>query len=94
MGERCEACGQPLPTSGKVLTPHELDALSAWWHTGSVKGASDMLGLTERTITNQLYSARARYGFHKTTELVQLHFGQLRTRDDLIRSHNQRRAAA
>lgn len=94
MTDVCPTCGQLMPKPAKVLTPHELDALSAWWHTGSVRGAANMLGVAERTITNQLYSARIRHDLHKTVELVRLHFSELRSADELMRSHNQRKAAA
>ena len=88
MSKNCPTCGQSLPGRGStVLTPAELDALSAWWHTGSIKRAADLLSRSERTIINQLYRARIREDVHTTLELLQLHIGELRTMGDLMRSH-------
>lgn len=42
------------------MTPALLDALMAWWHTGSVKQAAIRLGLAEQTVKNQLATARRR----------------------------------
>ena len=92
----CPTCGNQMPDHpGEPLTAAELDALSAWWHTGSIKGAADLLSRAERTVINQLYRARIRDGVHTTLELVQLHIGELRTMSDLLKSHNlsRRRAA-
>jgi DNA-binding CsgD family transcriptional regulator len=84
----CPSCGQVLPgTHGKPLTPAELDALSAWWHTGNMKRAADLLSRSERTVINQLASARIRNGVHTTLELLQLHIGELRSMSDLLTSH-------
>lgn len=96
MNETCPTCGQLMPDKArKRLTPAELDALSAWWHTGSVKGAADLLSRSERTVINQLYGARIRNGVHKTALLVQLHIGELRSMSELVTSHKvaQRKVA-
>lgn len=88
MSKECPTCGQLMPGSGNTeLTPAELDALSAWWHTGSIKRAADLLSRSERTVINQLYRARIREDVHTTLELLQLHIGELRTMSDLVRSH-------
>lgn len=42
------------------MTPALLDALMAWWRTGSVKAAAERLGLAEQTVKNQLATARRR----------------------------------
>lgn len=42
------------------MTPALLDALMAWWRTGSVKDAAMSLGLAEQTVKNQLATARRR----------------------------------
>ena len=85
----CQSCGQPLPPGDSApLTPAELDALSAWWHTGTVRKAAALLSRSERTVVNQLYSARIRNKVHTTLELVQLHLDSLRSLPDLIASHN------
>jgi len=72
------------------LTAGEMDALSAWWHTGSVKRAADLLSRSPRTVINQLYAARIRNGVHTTHELLQLHLGSLRTMSQLLTQHNDR----
>lgn len=91
----CPTCGQKLPEPLAIrhITDAELDALSAWWWTRSVKGAATLLGLAEQTVKNQLADARRRNQAHKTIELVQVFGGQLRTLDQ-IGSHNRRRTAA
>lgn len=93
----CPTCGQSMPEnlrSRAALTDGELDALSAWWHTGSVRKAADLLSRADRTIVNQLYSARIRDGVHTTLELVQVHMGELRTMRELLGSHNSTRRKA
>jgi DNA-binding CsgD family transcriptional regulator len=85
----CPSCGQSMSSGESApLTPAELDALSAWWHTGTVRKAAALLSRSERTIVNQLYSARIRNKVHTTLELVQLHLASLRSMPDLIESHN------
>lgn len=42
------------------MTPALIDALFAWWTTGSVKKAAVNLGLAEQTVKNQLATARRR----------------------------------
>jgi hypothetical protein len=94
----CPTCGQTIPEgqrSRAILPDAELDALSAWWHMGSIKGAADLLSRSERTVINQLYSARIRNDLHRTVELAQLYLGSLRSRSELLTSHkNSRRKAA
>jgi hypothetical protein len=50
------------------VTPALLDALTAWWRTGSVKQAAADLGLAEQTVKNQLATARRRS--HVDTNLL------------------------
>ena len=89
MSQPCPTCGQLwTPPENRGLTPAELDALSAWWHTGTIKRAADLLSRAERTVINQLYSARIRNNVHTTLELVQLHLGELRTMRELVTQHN------
>lgn len=91
----CLSCGQPIPArEGAPLTPGELDALSAWWHTGTVRKAATVLSRAPRTVVNQLYQARIRNNVHTTLELAQLHMGELRTMRDLVTKHNHSRKAA
>jgi hypothetical protein len=42
------------------MTPALLDALMAWWRTGSVRQAAEQLGRAEQTVKNQLATARRR----------------------------------
>jgi hypothetical protein len=97
MNALCPTCGQPVPEnrSRAALPAAELDALSAWWHMGTIKAAADLLSRAERTVINQLYSARSRNNLHTSLELAQLYMGSLRSRSELLASHksNQRKAA-
>jgi DNA-binding CsgD family transcriptional regulator len=87
----CPHCGQMIPNSKRAeLTAGELDAVSAWWHTGSVKRAADLLSRAERTVVNQLYSARIRNNVHTTVELAQMYFGELRSVSELMAQHKVR----
>lgn len=81
-----------MPSGGGAapLTAAELDALSAWWHTGTVRGAANLLSRAERTVANQLYSARIRNNVHTTVALLPLYLGSLRTVSDLLTQHNVR----
>lgn len=91
----CLSCGQPIPPrEGAPLTSGELDALSAWWHTGSVRKAATLLSRAPRTVVNQLYGARIRNNVHTTLELAQLHMTELRTMRELLTSHNHKRREA
>lgn len=76
------------------LTKRELDALSAWWATGSVKEAAAMLGTTPQTVKNQLYMARIRVGAANNAILVQKHLKVLRSAAELIAQHNVGGSAA
>jgi hypothetical protein len=76
------------------LTDAELDAVSAWWHMGTIKRAADLLSRAERTVINQLYSARIRNNLHTTLELAQMYMGDLRTVSQLVAQHNKSRREA
>lgn len=91
----CEACGQPMPDPARLqrITAAELDALSAWWWAKSARGAARVLGLSEQTVKNELWTARRRHGLNKTLELAQMFFGQLRSLEELMQ-HNRERPAA
>ena len=96
-GVLCPRCGQPMPEdqrSRAILPAGELDALSAWWHMGSIKRAADLLSRAERTVINQLYSARNRNKVHTSLELAQLYMGSLRSQSDLVASHKKTRRKA
>lgn len=88
MTQECPTCGNPLlEPSSNTLSPAELDALSAWWHMGSIRAAANLLSRSERTVINQLYKARIRDGVHTTSALLRLHMAEIRTKSELIRSH-------
>ena len=97
MSALCPTCGQPIPEARPraILPAGELDALSAWWHMGTIKAAADLLSRAERTVINQLYSARTRNNLHTSLELAQLYMGALRSRSELLASHksHQRKVA-
>jgi hypothetical protein len=94
MTDYCDKCGQMLPKPAKRLTSAELDALSAWFHAGSAKAAAVLLGVIEQTVKNQLYRARIRHDVHRTADLVVSHLGELRSLDELRRSHNLEKGKA
>ena len=96
MSQVCRTCGHILPALEGVpaLPVRELEALSAWWHLGTTKSAADLLSRSERTVINQLYSARRRNGLHTTGDLVPLYLGGLRTMAQLVTSHNVNRRKA
>jgi len=87
----CPTCGQDRDDRvGEPLTDAEIDALSAWWVTGTTKKAAALLGLAERTVVNQLYRARMRDQVHTTGDLIPLHIAQLRSMTQLMALHNER----
>lgn len=89
MTDLCSSCGQPIPSGdAKPLSPAEREALSAWWHTGSVDKAAALLSRAPRTVVNQLYSARTRDGVHTTHDLMKLHYADLIPLGDLVTRHN------
>jgi DNA-binding CsgD family transcriptional regulator len=92
----CPTCGQHVESTGAApLTPAELEALSAWWHTGNIKRAAALLHRSPRTLRNQLYRARIRNNVHQSVQLVPLYLDSLKPLGDLITSHNfSRRKAA
>lgn len=52
------------------MTPRQLDALAAWWHAGSVRGAAALLGIAEQTAKNELLAARRGSGVESNVALV------------------------
>jgi DNA-binding CsgD family transcriptional regulator len=94
MSERCPTCGQPLPRSTDVVLPErELVALSAWWATGRYREAAMLAGVAVQTLKNQLLRARNRVAVHTTHELALMYLGRLRSKAELLESHNDRVAA-
>lgn len=91
MTDVCPACGRPYDKPSDVVLPaRELVALSAWWLTGRYREAAMLAGVATQTLKNQLAHARNRVGVHNTHELALLYLGKLRSKEDLLRSHNER----
>lgn len=87
----CPNCGQLMPTARpSELTLRELIAISAWWHTGSVKKAAVLAGVAEQTMKNQLRSARNRSHVTNNLDLASAHIGALWSLAALLESHNLR----
>ncbi len=93
IGDLCPHCGQQLPSSGGYLTARELDVLTAWWMTDSVKGAAQMVGVGEQRAKNLLSRARIRNAVSSNGELLALHFGAVRTKATKVMQQNMRRVA-
>lgn len=51
-------------------TKRELEVIAAWWHTGTVVGAAELLGIRESTAKNLLHTARLRTGQSNTLMLA------------------------
>lgn len=90
----CHSCGQALPRSSQYLTPRELDVLTCWWLTDSVKEAARLAGVGEQRAKNLLAAARIRNGAASNVRLLALHFAAVR--DSALRrvQHNERVEAA
>jgi DNA-binding CsgD family transcriptional regulator len=74
----CPHCGQTLPIGGAYLTPRELDVLTEWWLTASVKKAAVNLGIGEQRAKNLLVQARNRNNVQNTAQLLALHIVDVR----------------
>ena len=59
------------------LTPRELDVLAAWWHVGSVKGAAELLNLSEQMAKGTLWMARTRTGAPNNLTMARLYAAKL-----------------
>lgn len=95
MTDLCPTCGQAWPDRlpGK-LTERELDLLSAWRHTQSVKLAAAQIGVGEQRAKNMLSAARNRSGAQSNAELLHLHLADLLSRADVVVSQTTTRSAA
>ena len=58
--------------AARAITNRELQVIAAWWHTGTVKEAAGLLGVTEQTAKNQLHTARLRTGAPNTLVLARM----------------------
>ena len=52
------------------VTPRQLEAVTAYLATGSIKGAADMLGVSPHTLAKHLSNARHRAGVETSLQLV------------------------
>lgn len=92
--EICHSCGQALPRSSQYLTGRELDVLTCWWLTDSVKEAAHLAGVGEQRAKNLLAAARIRNGAGSNARLLALHFAAVRESALKRVSHNIRREEA
>lgn len=90
----CPTCGHLLTVDAPMLTSRELDALSAWWITRNVKLAAVLIGVSEQRAKNLLARARQRSRVHSNEDLVVQHLGRLRSKKELVASHNGSKVAA
>ena len=75
---------------GAGITARELDVLSAWWLTGSVKAAASLLAMPEQSAKNHLHLARVRSGAASNVLLVQRYLFDLRSLAELRRTQHKR----
>jgi hypothetical protein len=78
MRELCPLCGQERPDSTQPLTPRELEVLTAWWMTGSLKKAALQVGVGEQRAKNMMARARIRSRVSTNRELLAAHMDQVR----------------
>lgn len=79
MRELCALCGQELPGATRSLTPRELEVLTQWWMTGSVKRAAAQAGVGEQRAKNMLARARIRSGVQTNAQLLAAHMDEVRS---------------
>lgn len=80
----------------RAITDRELEVVAAWWHEGTVVGAAKLLGITEQTAKNLLFTARMRAGVSTTLALARSFSGELPSLAVLrrrVRERAQRKAA-
>lgn len=73
------------------LTPRELDVIAAWWHVGSVKGAAEILNLSEQMAKSTLHTARLRAGVPNNLTLARLFAAKLPSLS-VVRRHARKAA--
>jgi dephospho-CoA kinase len=61
------------------LTARELEVLTHWWMTGSVKKAAQAAGVGEQRAKNMLARARMRSRVHSNDELLAAHMDAVRS---------------
>jgi hypothetical protein len=91
---RCPTCGQLRPESLRPLTARELEVLTHWWMTGSVKKAAQAAGVGEQRAKNMLARARMRSRVHSNDELLAAHMDAVRSLVQDRMTHNKSQADA
>ena len=91
---RCPTCGQIRPEARQPLTPRELEVLTHWWMTGSVKRAAQAAGVGEQRAKNMLARARIRTQVHSNDELLAAHMDAVRSLVQSRMQHNSQQADA
>ena len=91
---RCPTCGQIRPESLEPLTPRELEVLTHWWMTGSVKRAAQAAGVGEQRAKNMLSRARIRSRVQTNDELLSAHMDAVRSLVQSRMSHKSSQADA
>jgi hypothetical protein len=94
VSELCHACGQEIPEAVGKITERELDVLTGWWITGSVKAAARVAGVGEQRAKNMLARARFRNRATTNAELLAMHFPAVRMRGFARMQHNVSESAA
>ena len=79
MRPTCALCGQELPDATRPLTPRQLEVLTQWWMTGSVKRAAEKAGVGEQRAKNMLARARIRSRVKTNGELLAAHMDEVRS---------------
>ena len=87
-------CGQELPDAMAPLTKRELDVLTRWWMTGSVKKAAAAEGITEQRAKNMLARARLRSRVATNPQLLAAHMDEVRKLVSSRMQHNSDGAEA
>jgi hypothetical protein len=78
MRELCPLCGQERPDATQPLTERELEVLTAWWMTGSLKKAAIQVGVGEQRAKNMMARARIRSRVSTNRELLAAHMDEVR----------------
>ena len=81
-------------TAKGTISPRELEVVAAWWHTGTVKDAAEIMDLAPQTAKNLLAMARLRTGHPNTLTLARAYSSQLPSVATLRRRVRERRKAA
>lgn len=94
MTERCPMCHQALPDTCPDLTPRELELVTAWWMTGTVKAAAQAIGVGEQRAKNMMARARIRSRVSTNDQLLAAHMRAVLSHARESVQHNLIREAA